>query len=87
MGSVFTCKLNPCCGDRRNCDPPRQYSDAPADPTTHYVHFNGAAYFVKEASFFRAQGGLAASWGAAWKPVVAEDIESARALAKTLKWR
>lgn len=27
MGSSFTCKLNPCCGDRRNCDPPPQYSD------------------------------------------------------------
>ncbi|MER9768909.1 hypothetical protein NKJ09_22925 [Mesorhizobium sp. M0189] len=25
MGSSFTCKLNPCCGDRRNCEPPRQY--------------------------------------------------------------
>lgn len=25
MGSVMTCKLNPCCGDRRNCDPPKQY--------------------------------------------------------------
>ncbi|RUW56376.1 hypothetical protein [Mesorhizobium sp. M8A.F.Ca.ET.021.01.1.1] len=54
---------------------------------THYVHFNGSAYFVKEASFFKAQGGINASWGLAWKPVVAEDIESARELAKTLKWR
>lgn len=27
MGSSFTCKLNPCCGDMRNCDPPPQYSD------------------------------------------------------------
>ncbi|MER9176197.1 hypothetical protein NKH72_21710 [Mesorhizobium sp. M0955] len=25
MGSSFTCKLNPCCGDRRNCEPPPQY--------------------------------------------------------------
>jgi hypothetical protein len=25
MGSVFTCKLNPCCGDRHNCEPPQQY--------------------------------------------------------------
>ncbi|WP_395451152.1 hypothetical protein ACHMW7_15995 [Aminobacter sp. UC22_36] len=31
MGSVFTCKLNPCCGDRRNCEPPRQY-DSPSPP-------------------------------------------------------
>lgn len=27
MGSVFTCKLNPCCGDRYNCEPPRQYGE------------------------------------------------------------
>jgi hypothetical protein len=27
MGSSFTCKLNPCCGDMRNCDPPPQYGD------------------------------------------------------------
>lgn len=27
MGSVFTCKLNPCCGDRRNCTPPPQYNE------------------------------------------------------------
>ena len=25
MGSVMTCKLNPCCGDRRNCTPPERY--------------------------------------------------------------
>ncbi|QIV65882.1 hypothetical protein Cp1R7AA1_191 [Mesorhizobium phage Cp1R7A-A1] len=85
MGSVFTCKLNPCCGDRRNCDPPRQYNSEP-DPT-HYVHFNGAAYFVKEADFFASQGGLVMRWGAAWQPVIAKDIEDAREMARTLKWR
>lgn len=41
MGSVFTCKLNPCCGDRRNCDPPRQYysesSASPPKPQTEGV--------------------------------------------------
>ncbi|BCH20151.1 Lar family restriction alleviation protein [Mesorhizobium sp. L-2-11] len=30
MGSVFTCKLNPCCGDRRNCEPPPQYHNKAA---------------------------------------------------------
>jgi ABC-type Fe3+ transport system substrate-binding protein len=32
MGSSFTCKLNPCCGDRRNCTPPRQYSESYDEP-------------------------------------------------------
>lgn len=27
MGSVFTCKLNPCCGDRLNCEPPSQHDE------------------------------------------------------------
>lgn len=31
MGSSFTCKLNPCCGDMLNCNPPPQYSDRYAD--------------------------------------------------------
>lgn len=35
MGSVFTCKLNPCCGDSRDCTPPAQYYEEPMgiDPT------------------------------------------------------
>ena len=32
MGSVFSCKLNPCCGDRRNCTPPQQYYEQPSTP-------------------------------------------------------
>lgn len=57
-----------------------------SDAITHYVHFNGAAYFVKEADFFIAQGGLKDSWGKAWKPINAESIEDAREKAKKLDW-
>jgi len=32
MGSVMTCKLNPCCGDRRNCTPPERYDAAAPGP-------------------------------------------------------
>ena len=51
---------------------------------THYVHCNGAALSVKEASFFESQGGLTASWGKAWRPVAASGIEAARELASAL---
>jgi len=54
--------------------------------TTHYVHFNGAAHFVKEAKFFEEQGGLTSDWGKAWRPVVAISIEDARALSKIMVW-
>lgn len=51
------------------------------DPTeaTHFVHCNaGNALFVKEAAFFKEQGGLAEPWGRSWKPVVATSIGDAR---------
>lgn len=53
---------------------------APGKPT-HYVSFNSAAYFVKEAGFFVAQGGLRDDWGKGWVPVVATSIEDARSKA------
>lgn len=46
----------------------------------YYVHYNGAAVFVKEAEFFKSQGGMTAEWGNGWRgPVEAESIEDARA--------
>lgn len=51
---------------------------------THYVHFNGAAHFVKEAEFFQDQGGLTSEWGKAWKPVVALSIEDARKMSEEM---
>lgn len=50
------------------------------DKPTHYILSNGAAIFVKTAEFFAAQGGLTEDWGRAWRPVVAGNIEDARAL-------
>lgn len=46
----------------------------------YYVHFNGAAVFVKEAEFFKSQGGLTEDWGKAWKWLEADGIEHARLL-------
>lgn len=46
--------------------------------TTHYVHYNGATVFVKEAAFFVSQGGLQKEWGRAWHPVTATSIGDAR---------
>lgn len=60
-------------------------TDAEGGPT-HYVHFNGAAYFVKTAEMFKQQGGDADAWGRAWRPVTATSIEHARTIAKTLSW-
>lgn len=45
---------------------------------THYVHWNGAAIFVKEAAFFEAQGGLTLPWGQSWRHVWATSIGDAR---------
>lgn len=32
MGSSMTCKLNPCCGDRLNCNPPEQHGHSKLTP-------------------------------------------------------
>lgn len=54
-------------------------------PPTHYVHKNsGEALFVKEADFFRSQGGLTEQWGKAWTPVVARSIGEARRKASVI---
>lgn len=50
----------------------------------YYVHWNGAAWFVKAAEFFKSQGGLTAPWGKAWTPIEAESIEHARVMAPLL---
>lgn len=47
---------------------------------THYILVEPTAVFVKEAAFFRQQGGLTQIWGQRWRPVVADSIEAARAL-------
>ena len=49
----------------------------------YYVHWNGAAWFVKESEFFVSQGGLDQPWGKAWKVCWADSIEHARLIAKT----
>ena len=46
-----------------------------------YAHHNGHSWFVKEAQFFEAQGGLTEPWGQNWKPILANGIEDARAKA------
>lgn len=43
-----------------------------------YVHFNGAAWFVKTEQLFEVQGGLTSEWGRAWYPLEAASIEDAR---------
>lgn len=53
---------------------------------THYVVFNGASHFVKDADFFISQGGLIEDWGRRWRPVVAKSLEDARQISETLDW-
>lgn len=44
-----------------------------------YVHYNGSAVFVKEAEFFKSQGGLKSDWGNGWYgPIKATSISDAR---------
>lgn len=46
---------------------------------SYYVSCSGAAVFVKEAEFFKSQGGLTESWGKNWKgPISAGSIHDAR---------
>lgn len=50
-----------------------------ADDATHFVLCNsGNALFVKEAEFFKSQGGLIQPWGKSWRPVIATSIGDAR---------
>ncbi len=52
---------------------------------TYYVHHNGSSWFVKEGSFFIAQGGLVKPWGKAWRGIQADSIEDARNRAESSK--
>ena len=45
---------------------------------THFVHCPGTALFVKEANFFKEEGGLIQDWGRRWVPVKALSIGDAR---------
>jgi len=68
--------------------PPRVPSPPLGPPDTplrqFYVMFNGHSWFVKEAAFFRDQGGLTEPWGKHWKSHMATDIEAARSQAAAL---
>ncbi len=59
--------------------PPAGPTEAPHVPT-HYILVKPWAVYVKEAAFFRRQGGLAQAWGREWRPVIAGSIEEARAI-------
>jgi hypothetical protein len=48
------------------------------EPTHYVLDRNGSAPFVKEAGFFRSQGGLTEEWGKKWVPVIASSIGDAR---------
>lgn len=48
----------------------------------YFVHWNGGAWFVKEAAFFVEQGGESEAWGKHWKALYADSIEHARDRAK-----
>lgn len=43
-----------------------------------YIHWNGAAWFVKEEAMFIKQGGLTQKWGQKWLKIEATSIEDAR---------
>lgn len=62
------------------------------DKPTHFILITDAGVYVKEAEFFKSQGGLKQDWGKNWIPVIAlgEDevgIENARKIGKDLKDR
>jgi len=54
---------------------------------THFVLPGEHSAFVKEAAFFREQGGEHEPWGVGWVPVIATDIEDARLQAKSQRLR
>lgn len=51
----------------------------------YYLLIEPWAVYVKEGDFFRDQGGLTENWGKRWEPVVAADIEAARAIGIKLR--
>lgn len=48
----------------------------------YYISFIGAAVFVKEAEFFKSQGGLTQEWGKDWVWCEADGIEHARLIGR-----
>lgn len=50
----------------------------------YYIHWNGAAWFVKEEQFFIDQGGKNSKWGKHWHLIEANSIEDARKKAEKL---
>lgn len=75
-GGQFECSL---LRDDASVCPCPQFRPVPL--ADFYVHWNGGAWFVKEAHYFKFQGGMTAEWGKAWQPIQAMSIEHARALA------
>lgn len=54
---------------------------------THYISVNSWAVYVKEADYFKQQGGLTKEWGRTWLPVIATSIEDARKQGEAmLRW-
>ena len=53
-------------------------------PTKNYYVLKtwAGAVFVKEADFFKSQGGLKEDWGKNWKRIKATSIEDARRIAQ-----
>lgn len=52
---------------------------------THFVLVEPWAVYVKDADFFRQQGGHVQPWGRKWRPVTAASIEAARAIGEKLR--
>jgi len=50
----------------------------------YWVHYNGAAWFVKTDEMFREQGGRVQPWGHGWRAITALGIEHARVMADAL---
>jgi len=45
---------------------------------THYILVSDSNVSVKEASFFKEQGGLEKDWGKNWEPIEAGSLYDAR---------
>jgi hypothetical protein len=53
----------------------------------YYINVTKAAVYVKEADFFREQGGLKEEWGKTWQYVDADGIEHARLIGKVMAFK
>jgi hypothetical protein len=53
----------------------------------YYISINSWAVYVKEAEFFKSQGGKTEEWGKGWIYVEAEGIEHARLIGKVKAWQ